>query len=129
MVSHHVAWDKMGLGVSCQQVHRALRKDMSFTVRELVGRTGKTDDTVRRALNRLALHGLAEKDEGGRYPRWRGTGRSLDDVAADRGIAGRDRERRLAHLEQRTMEEDRRRRYLASLRRMDPGTGEVILRD
>ena len=96
------AWVRSTLGLSARQVHDVLRQSGAMTVGGLHEATGRCPETVRYALKRLELHGLATRDRSRRL--WCGLPASpevLAEVAARLGSAGRCADRRAGHQQER----------------------------
>ena len=89
----HDAWHGGALGKSALACWQALRATPGLTVAEVVGRTGKTRPTVKRALAGLERHGLARADDGGGWETLEVSPDALDRIALELGTLGKAAER------------------------------------
>jgi len=94
------AWSQ--LGASCELVYAHLPLDTAATPGDLAQLTGKHVKTVRKALDTLAQHGLAEHNgKGGRWRKWGRGAASLAHVARQLEAERASRNRRHTHERER----------------------------
>ena len=87
------AWSK--LGASCELVYSHLPLDTTASIRDLAQLTGKHRNTITRALDTLAQHGLAEHNgKDGRGRKWGRGAVSIAHVARKLGAERASRNRR-----------------------------------
>ncbi len=94
--SDHDAFRCPGLGKAKYFVYRQLTRE-SIETREIAARLGKTARTIQHHLRGLSRFGLAKRLPAG----WVRGDASLDDVAAQLGVAGVGKRQREAHARQR----------------------------
>lgn len=96
-------WHQRALGKSAESVWKCLLANGSMTTKELTEQTGRHISTVRRALNKLWMYGLASPDGGGLWVAEPAGFDYLQGVAEELGTKGAAIKRRAKHDQERAI--------------------------
>jgi hypothetical protein len=97
------AWHHRALGKSGETVWKCLLANGALKTKEIAEQTGRHVNTVRNALNKLWMYGLAAPDGGGLWVAEPAGIDYLQEVAEELGTKGAAEKRRVKHEQERAI--------------------------